>query len=55
MDRSWSCRTCWGSRTSSNRDFLRRYADLHAVITSAVGKYVEDVKAKNFPNQEEKY
>jgi 3-methyl-2-oxobutanoate hydroxymethyltransferase len=35
--------------------FLRRYADLHAVITSAVGKYVEDVKAKNFPNQEEKY
>ncbi len=35
--------------------FLRRYADLHSVITSAIGKYVEDVKAKEFPNQEEKY
>jgi 3-methyl-2-oxobutanoate hydroxymethyltransferase len=35
--------------------FLRRYADLHSVITSAVGKYVEDVKAKSFPNEEEKY
>ncbi len=35
--------------------FLRRYADLHSVITGAIGKYVEDVKAKEFPNQEEKY
>lgn len=35
--------------------FLRRYADLHSVITSAIGKYVEDVKSKEFPNQEEKY
>ena len=35
--------------------FLRRYADLHSVITDAIGKYVEDVKAKEFPNQEEKY
>jgi len=35
--------------------FLRRYADLSSVITSAVNKYVEDVKAKDFPNQEEKY
>lgn len=35
--------------------FLRRYADLHSVITGAVGKYVEDVKARDFPNQEEKY
>jgi len=35
--------------------FLRRYADLHSAITLAIGKYVEDVKAKEFPNQEEKY
>jgi 3-methyl-2-oxobutanoate hydroxymethyltransferase len=35
--------------------FLRRYADLHSVITGAIGKYVEDVKAKEFPNQDEKY
>jgi len=35
--------------------FLRRYADLHAVITGAIGNYVSDVKARDFPNQEEKY
>lgn len=35
--------------------FLRRYADLHSVVTGAVNKYVEDVKAKTFPNEEEKY
>jgi 3-methyl-2-oxobutanoate hydroxymethyltransferase len=35
--------------------FLRRYADLHSVITSAVNNYVADVKAKDFPSQEEKY
>lgn len=35
--------------------FLRRYADLDASITKAVTGYVADVKAKDFPNQEEKY
>jgi 3-methyl-2-oxobutanoate hydroxymethyltransferase len=35
--------------------FLRRYADLHAVITGAISNYVADVKARDFPNQEEKY
>ncbi len=35
--------------------FLRRYADLHSVITTAIGKYVADVKARDFPNQDEKY
>src|SRR6201991_5050346 len=35
--------------------FLRRYSDLNAVITGAVGKYVEDVKAKTFPSEDEKY
>lgn len=35
--------------------FLRRYADLNSVITGAVNKYVSDVKAKDFPSQDEKY
>lgn len=35
--------------------FLRRYADLNSVITGAVSRYVEDVKAKAFPNEDEKY
>jgi 3-methyl-2-oxobutanoate hydroxymethyltransferase len=35
--------------------FLRRYADLHGVITDAVQKYISDVKSRDFPNQQEKY
>jgi 3-methyl-2-oxobutanoate hydroxymethyltransferase len=35
--------------------FLRRYADLHSVATSAVSRYISDVKAKDFPNKEEMY
>jgi 3-methyl-2-oxobutanoate hydroxymethyltransferase len=35
--------------------FLRRYADLDNVVTNAVTNYVKDVKAKDFPNQDEKY
>jgi len=35
--------------------FLRRYADLHTVITEAVQKYISDIKARDFPNQDEKY
>ncbi len=35
--------------------FLRRYADLNAVITDAVGHYVEDVKTGDFPNENESY
>jgi 3-methyl-2-oxobutanoate hydroxymethyltransferase len=35
--------------------FLRRYADLYTTIVDAVGHYIEDVKAKDFPNEEEKY
>ena len=30
--------------------FLRRYADLHTVMTDAVSQYVEDVKSLDFPN-----
>jgi 3-methyl-2-oxobutanoate hydroxymethyltransferase len=35
--------------------FLRRYADLDAIVKDAVGRYVHDVKAKDFPNAEESY
>lgn len=35
--------------------FLRRYADLDTVITSAVSHYVDDVKTSDFPNEKEQY
>ncbi|GAB3323172.1 3-methyl-2-oxobutanoate hydroxymethyltransferase [Larkinella ripae] len=35
--------------------FLRRYADLHGVITEAIGHYVDDVKNREFPSKEEAY
>jgi 3-methyl-2-oxobutanoate hydroxymethyltransferase len=35
--------------------FLRRYSDLHSIATSAVSKYISDVKAKDFPSKEEMY
>jgi 3-methyl-2-oxobutanoate hydroxymethyltransferase len=35
--------------------FLRRYADLHTIMTEAVTKYISDVKSSDFPNESEKY
>ncbi len=35
--------------------FLRRYADLNAVMTDAIGQYVTDVKSGDFPNEQESY
>ncbi|MBN1820163.1 MAG: 3-methyl-2-oxobutanoate hydroxymethyltransferase [Prolixibacteraceae bacterium] len=35
--------------------FLRRYHNLAAEIKGAVGNYIEDVKAENFPNEKESY
>ena len=35
--------------------FLRRYADLNTVMTDAIGQYVTDVKAGDFPNESESY
>lgn len=35
--------------------FLRRYADLHEIMTQAVVNYVADVKSKDFPSPEEAY
>ena len=35
--------------------FLRRYADLDQVISTAVSDYTSDVKSGNFPNEQEQY
>ena len=35
--------------------FLRRYADLHGVMSDAISHYVEDVKSQDFPNEKEQY
>ena len=35
--------------------FLRRYADLHSIMTGAISQYVEDVKNSDFPNEKEQY
>jgi 3-methyl-2-oxobutanoate hydroxymethyltransferase len=35
--------------------FVKKYADLHAVISQAVGKYKEDVKTGVFPDDEHSY
>jgi 3-methyl-2-oxobutanoate hydroxymethyltransferase len=38
-----------------NPRFLRRYADLNGVITSAVERYITDVRTSDFPGPDEKY
>ena len=38
-----------------NPRFLRRYLNLYEDITTAVKKYVSDVKSKDFPNKKEQY
>ncbi len=35
--------------------FLRRYAELEDLMTNAISHYVQDVKAKDFPNEKESY
>lgn len=35
--------------------FLRQYANLYDVMHGAIGNYVNDVKAKEFPNEKEQY
>ena len=35
--------------------FLRRYADLHTIMTDAIQQYVTDVKDSDFPNENEQY
>lgn len=35
--------------------FLRRYLNLYESMTTAIGQYVSDVKAVDFPNEKEQY
>lgn len=35
--------------------FLRTYADIHTIMTTAVGDYIRDVKSSDFPNEKECY
>ena len=35
--------------------FLRRYADLHTIMSEAISHYIEDVKSCDFPNEKEQY
>lgn len=35
--------------------FLRRYLNLYSEIKDAIGKYIGDVKSKDFPNSNEQY
>src|SRR5574344_2023080 len=35
--------------------FLRRYANLHTIMTDAIQQYVKDVKDSDFPNVNEQY
>lgn len=38
-----------------NPRFLRRYMNLYNEMSAAIGQYVQDVKSKDFPTQEESY
>ena len=35
--------------------FVRQYADLHGVVSEAVGRYVEDVRSGAFPGPEHSF
>jgi len=35
--------------------FLRRYADLHSIMTEATQHFIRDVKLRDFPNETESY
>ena len=38
-----------------NPRFLRRYLNLYDEMAKAVGKYIEDVRSLDFPNEDERY
>lgn len=38
-----------------NPRFLRRYLDLYSEMTNAFKKYIDDVKSRDFPSDEEQY
>lgn len=44
-----------GINTEFKPRFLRQYLNLHSQITGAVQQYIKDVKANDFPNENEQY
>jgi len=44
-----------GMNKQFNPRFLRRYADLHTIMTQAFHNYIDDVKNQNFPADHEQY
>ena len=44
-----------GMNNDFSPKFLRRYVDLHSIMTDAIGRYVSDVKSGDFPNENEQY
>lgn len=44
-----------GINTEFNPRFLRRYLDLHQQTTQAIQQYIHDVKARDFPSENEQY
>ena len=44
-----------GINTEFQPRFLRKYANLHEIITNAIIQYVNDVKKGDFPNEKESY
>ena len=44
-----------GINTEFQPRFLRKYANLHEIITNAITQYVSDVKKGDFPNEKESY
>ncbi|MDN5658834.1 3-methyl-2-oxobutanoate hydroxymethyltransferase, partial [Brevibacterium sandarakinum] len=44
-----------GLRTGRAPRFVKRYADLHSVLSEAVGRYVDEVKSGEFPEPERSF
>ena len=44
-----------GMNNGFSPKFLRKYADLAGIITEGLGRYVNDVKNVDFPNEKEQY
>lgn len=44
-----------GINTEFKPRFLRRYLDMHEQVTTAIQHYIQDVKSRDFPNEQEQY
>jgi len=44
-----------GMNPSFKPKFVRKYANLHEVISEAVSTYIKDVSSRDFPNDQESY